>query len=237
MAIDKKFLTQMKSKLEGHDLRVGVLRNAKHQPAAPRAAGLTSVMGGPARKTQRARDAEINSQLKKLQAKSAGARKQAKGARGLAKSLRGSGFKKAAKLTRAAATNRSRKGRRIAERARSLRASRRKPAPATLTLRQVMRRVQQAKGIDLLRAPFRRTRSRSYKKFIAAYIKAASAGKSMTKVEKLLLDVVLVPILGKEYGSNSPATRRTKGFNRLFVDTGQMIKGIKSRIRSRRRDV
>ena len=42
--------------------------------------------------------------------------------------------------------------------------------------------------------------------------------------------VVRNPILRGAYGKNSAKTAKTKGFNKLLMDTGQLFKNIKARL-------
>ncbi len=237
LIVDKRFLSEMRGRYEGHALRVGIIRNQRYQAPAPKTDGLTSVLGGPARKTQKSRLKEINSELAKMREKSASIRSKAKAIRAKALALRASGKTSAAKHQRLAAKKQSGKVKDIQAKSRALRLSKVKPQKATLTLRDVVKRAQRATGINFLRLPFVKARSPAYRKFIDAYMRAASKNKSMVKVERLLLEVVTTPILKKRYGRNSPGTKATKGFNRRFIDTGQMIKGLSSQIKRKRRNV
>lgn len=231
----KSFLREMRARLEGHDLRVGILRNKAHLPAASKAEGLTSVLGGPARKTQRGRLNEINAELRKMRTQAAGARSRARKLRSVAKALKGQGFARTAKATTRQALAQSRRGRAISAKAKALRATKRKPSAPRITLRDVLQYSQRATGVNILRRPFWSASSAEYKRFLAAYIKTAAKGGDMRRVEALLTDVVVQPVLRKQYGPNTSAARRKKGFDRLFIDTGQMIRGMGSRIRARRK--
>ncbi len=234
ITIDKNFLREMRGRYEGNSIRVGILKNKRYQPAAPKAEGLTSVLGGPARKTEKGRLAEINTQLKKMREQAAAVRAKAKAIREKAHSLRATGKTAKAKSKSLEAKKHSAKARGISDKARELRLTKVKPRKATLSLRDVIKRAQRATGINFLRLPFQKANSRAYRKFVDAYMKAASKQRSMTKVEALLLDVVVRPILEKRYGRNSPGTKEAKGFNRRFIDTGQMIKGISAEIKKKK---
>jgi hypothetical protein len=57
---------------------------------------------------------------------------------------------------------------------------------------------------------------------------------SVRKVEKLLLNVVRKPILLRKYGPNTESAREAKGFDRLMIDTGQVVRSIQAKIKRRR---
>lgn len=216
-------------------MRVGVLRNAKHQPAADKSAGLTSVLSGPARKTQKGLNAEINTELKRLRMEAAKTRKRSALTRKTAKAIKGQGFKKVSKFTSKIAKGQTAKAKAITARARALRARKTKVPKGYISIRDVLKSAQKATGIDFIRKPFQAQNSPAFKKFLASYLKAASNNKSMSQTQKLLLRVVLDPILKSQYGRNSAATEDRKGFNRRFIDTGQMVRAITSDIKPRRR--
>lgn len=202
MKIDKRFLREFRARFEGYNLRVGILKDRRHVPAAPKSAGHVRVLGGPARKTLASHRAELRKQVKKLK---------------IAKGKKGAKARAKAKIIRAkirSASNRIRQ------------------APK-LTLRDVARNVRRSSGINFFRRPFETTKSSEYKKFIKEFIRAAAKRRSMSRAQKLLLDVVRAPILKKKYGRNRRITRDVKGFDRRFIDTGQMVLGLDSEIKKR----
>lgn len=192
----------MRGRYQGYNLRVGILRNRLHRPAAPKSAGRVSVLGGPARKTLQSRRDELRKQAKKLR---------------VARGKKGEKNRTKKKIILA----------KIRSASRTIKQSER------ITVREVARQVRRSSGVNFWRRPFKDVRSRAYRAFMKAFMFAAARNRSMGKVEKLLLDVVRLPILQKKYGKNRPETRENKGFDRRFVDTGQMILGMSSQIRKR----
>lgn len=53
------------------------------------------------------------------------------------------------------------------------------------------------------------------------------------RIENAALAVVRKPILKNEYGHNSPQTIKSKGFDRLLINTGTMFSSIKARLKKR----
>lgn len=80
-------------------------------------------------------------------------------------------------------------------------------------------------NIDLLRDPLK-DESSDINKFTTAFLKYVTTEKNIKRVENLLQAVIRNPILRGDYGTNSGATARFKGFNRHLIDTGQMFKSI-----------
>lgn len=248
MKIDRRFLNTVRGRLEGHNLRAGILQNKTHQPAAPKTEGRETVLGGPARKTLKSRKKQLQAQLKKNREQAAKIRenlqKSRAGVRSRRETLRGAGLKGKSltkKLSRANARIKklSASGRSIRAASKELRAQSQKLRKSPnnflqrISIREVLTNARKATGVNILTRPFQRAKSSAYRKFIDAYLRAATRGKSMAKVEKLLLDVIRVPVLKKQYGRNSPSTVAIKGFNRRFVDTGQMILALSAQIRRR----
>lgn len=85
-------------------------------------------------------------------------------------------------------------------------------------------------GKNILLEPFK-DKNAPLLKFMDRFLKMVIARKSPRRVENLLQAVVRNPILKQEYGQNSGKTAREKGFNRHLIDTSQMFKAIKARIK------
>ena len=85
-------------------------------------------------------------------------------------------------------------------------------------------------GINILARPFEETSS-DIIKFTTAFLRSAVARGSMKRVENLLQAVVRNPILRGEYGKTSRATADEKGFDRPMIDTAQMFKAIKAKVK------
>lgn len=87
---------------------------------------------------------------------------------------------------------------------------------------------------NILLEPFQNKNSELVK-FMNAFLKTALARSSKRRVENLLQAVVRVPILKQEYGMNTSETAFRKGFDRHLIDTAQMIKAIKAKVKFRGR--
>ena len=71
-------------------------------------------------------------------------------------------------------------------------------------------------------------------KFLKSFLRMALSSQNRThikRLENLLGAMVRVPILRGAYGSNRRQTAEAKGFNRKLIDTGQLFKAIRGRVR------
>lgn len=92
-----------------------------------------------------------------------------------------------------------------------------------------------SKRYDFLKRPFRKRTSRDLRALVKAFFNLAShKTRSYSYTETALRAVVRNPILQGKYGKNSVTTRWIKGFSRVMIDTGQMFKAIKAKVRIRR---
>lgn len=89
--------------------------------------------------------------------------------------------------------------------------------------------------VNFYREPFRNRNSRDLIRFANSFVKFALANGGISanrrRLENLLQAIVRNPILRGDYGSNTPGQVRRKGFNRFLIDTGQLFKAIKARVR------
>lgn len=86
-------------------------------------------------------------------------------------------------------------------------------------------------NINLLWAPFQNPDA-EINKFTRAFLQMVTRkNMSPKRVENLLQAIVRNPILKQEYGRNKSATADAKGFNRNMIDTGQMFKAIKAKVK------
>lgn len=103
--------------------------------------------------------------------------------------------------------------------------------PSDKTIGDVLVANSERLGIDLLREPFQEPDT-EINKFTTAFLRFAAARKgNLKRVENLLQAVVRNPILKQAYGHNSQVTALVKGFNRNLIDTAQMFKAIKARVK------
>lgn len=241
ITLEGRFTRDLRATLRSHNMRVGILTSRKHIPAASKDDGHKRALGYKARKTQNEVRREIVANRKKLRKKIAKARAKARDERAKARNIvakaREQRLEKRSQKLRAAAKKLREKARHRTLAAKSAQESQpklnqlKKPR---WSIKQVFVRVQKRSGIDLLRRPFRgRKTQREVRKFSRAYMEAAFKGRSMTKVEKLLVDVIRVPILKRRYGRNHPSVIEDKGFNRRFFDTAQVAENISAKIKKR----
>lgn len=85
---------------------------------------------------------------------------------------------------------------------------------------------------NLLVEPFRSKQNKDIVKFTSAFLQLATGGKiKELRVRNLIQAVVRNPILRGDYGGNTAATADAKGFDRLLIDTAQMFKAIKAKVK------
>lgn len=97
------------------------------------------------------------------------------------------------------------------------------------TLSDVSASVRKRLGINFYTAPFQKPSAKSIElqRFLREFVKYVRDDKSgIRRMENAMQAIVRNPILRGEYGSNSPAASKAKGFDRLLIDTGQLFKAI-----------
>ncbi len=112
--------------------------------------------------------------------------------------------------------------------------------PARKTSGKTRGRVSQVselmrKRFKIYEAPFKKKKSRD----MVALIKAvgeflSSKKKDPKRVDRAMINAIINPILQGKYGRNRRSTAKAKGFNRLMIDTAQMVKSITARTTKRR---
>lgn len=102
---------------------------------------------------------------------------------------------------------------------------------SAFSIAEVLKMNMQRLGINILLAPFEDPSSEILR-FANNFLKmATSKGTNTKRVENLLQAIVRNPILKQAYGPNKKITADVKGFNRHLIDTAQMFKNIKARVR------
>lgn len=99
-----------------------------------------------------------------------------------------------------------------------------------LSIAEVSKANRDRLGFNYLTEPFKK-KSSDIIKFSTEFFKLAFGRSQKKRVENLLQAIVRNPILRGDYGSNSPLTRREKGFDRKMIDTAQLFKAIKAMTR------
>jgi hypothetical protein len=103
-----------------------------------------------------------------------------------------------------------------------------------LTIAEVSERLRKETGINFYVKPWKSKANADILKFIHSFMRMITQGgklKEKKRLENTLQAVVRNPITRGDYGSNSPVTQKIKGFNRLMIDTGQLFRAIKARVR------
>lgn len=102
-----------------------------------------------------------------------------------------------------------------------------------LTIGQVFIQNQERMRTDLLRAPWKDPKNADIQKFAKAFLRTVFAKEQPRRVVNLIQAVVRNPILRGDYGPNSARAADGKGFNRHLIDTAQMFKAIRARVKRR----
>lgn len=97
------------------------------------------------------------------------------------------------------------------------------------TMAQVSQMVRGRLHLDLYRRPFKKPKDRDIIAFANSFLKLALQGGQEKRALNLLQAIIRNPILRGDYGRNSSSTTKTKGFNRLLIDTGQLFRAIRAR--------
>lgn len=101
------------------------------------------------------------------------------------------------------------------------------------TIAQVSEDVRKRLGINFYTRPFKSRKNAEILKFIKSFFDLCAGRAEKRRCENFLQAIVRNPILRGDYGSNSPAAAKNKGFNRLLIDTAQLFKAIKARVNLR----
>ncbi len=109
-----------------------------------------------------------------------------------------------------------------------------------LSISQVSERLRKNTGINFYTRPWKKSASKANRdlvRFIRSFMRLITQGGKLQekkRLENALQAVVRNPILRGEYGRNSSAAAKAKGFNRFMIDTAQLFRAIKARVRLKR---
>lgn len=102
------------------------------------------------------------------------------------------------------------------------------------TVAEVSESLRQVTGINFYTRPWKLKTNREILKFTQSYVKLfLRKGVTTKQVENLLQAVVRNPILRGDYGRNTRATAKAKGFNRFMIDTAQLFQNITAKVSGR----
>lgn len=100
------------------------------------------------------------------------------------------------------------------------------------TIGEVLVENMERTNTNFLLEPFQKESS-DIVKFMNQFLKLALSRRgSFRRIENLLQAIVRNPILRGDYGPNTSYAADNKGFDRHLIDTGQMFKAIKAKIRA-----
>lgn len=103
-----------------------------------------------------------------------------------------------------------------------------------MTIQDVSRENSKRLGFNYLQRPFKKPNDSDILKFANEFVKLALGRSKDKRVTNLMQAIVRNPILRGEYGApNSALTQKIKGFNRPMIDTAQLFKNIKARVKRR----
>ncbi len=95
---------------------------------------------------------------------------------------------------------------------------------------QVSEKLRKNTGINFYTNPFKSKNNSDILKFTKSFFKLCTGTGTQRRTENLLQAIVRNPILRGDYGSNSRATVKIKGFNRFMIDTSQLFQSIKAKV-------
>lgn len=99
------------------------------------------------------------------------------------------------------------------------------------TMASVFLSAQEATGINLLADPLKRGESKDLMRLLDEFFRIiGDTKKPVKRLTNAVQALIRNPITRGDYGKNRKATAETKGFNTLFVDTGQLFNAIKAKV-------
>lgn len=99
------------------------------------------------------------------------------------------------------------------------------------TISEVSGELRSKVGVNFYLQPFTSKKNRDILSFVKCFFDLC-AGKSQPKrAENLLQAIVRNPILRGDYGRNTAQTAKIKGFNRLMIDTAQLFRAIRAKVK------
>lgn len=107
--------------------------------------------------------------------------------------------------------------------------ARRVGAKSSKSIQDVSKSLRRITGINFYTRPFRSRANRDILRLFKHFFDFCAGRGERRRVENALQAVVRNPILRGDYGANSEATTKIKGFDRLMIDTGQLFKAIRAR--------
>lgn len=102
------------------------------------------------------------------------------------------------------------------------------------TISEVSAALRERLGVNYLIAPFHE-HSADIIKFTKTFFMLCFGKSEPKRAENLLQAIVRNPMLRGDYGHNSATTKKIKGFDRMTLDTAQLFKSIRARVKKKGR--
>jgi hypothetical protein len=101
---------------------------------------------------------------------------------------------------------------------------------STKSIAEVSEDLRKHTGINFYTHPFRSRKNKDILKFIKSFFDLCAGRTNVRQTENLLQAVVRNPILRGDYGHNTEATAKQKGFDRFMIDTAQLFQAIRAKV-------
>lgn len=99
------------------------------------------------------------------------------------------------------------------------------------TIGEIFAKAQAATGINLLSEPLNRGESKDLMKLLGEFFRIIGDSKKPVKrLRNAVQALIRNPITRGDYGKNRKGTSEVKGFDTMFVDTGQLFNAIKAKV-------
>jgi hypothetical protein len=106
--------------------------------------------------------------------------------------------------------------------------------PSGMSISEVSEELRKNLVTNFYTRPFKSKNNKDILRFTKSFFDLCSGRGERRRCENLLQAVVRNPILRGDYGRNTRATAKAKGFNRLMIDTAQLFQAIQARVRVNR---
>jgi hypothetical protein len=103
-----------------------------------------------------------------------------------------------------------------------------------MSVSDVSQSLRKQTGINFYTRPFRSKKNKDILNFLNSFFDLCAGRSQPRRAENLLQAIVRNPILRGDYGRNTRATAKAKGFNRLMIDTAQLFRAITAKVQVRR---
>lgn len=99
------------------------------------------------------------------------------------------------------------------------------------TISEVSEDLRKRIGVNFYIHPFSSKKNKDILSFVQSFFDLCMGRTQATRAENFLQAIVRNPILRGDYGRNTEQTAKVKGFNRFMIDTGQLFRAIKAKVR------